>query len=135
MREGDLLGRAEVTVPEIMGARNWTVTKPLSAQIKNKNYGTVTIMGLRVVVRAAMRSCESAKPDPARPTGRSASGRPAGLRARRHRPCRQRPLRVRALDRSLLLLMPAPSPRKRQKMRRGIEAARHRGGRIQAGRR
>ena len=50
MSEADLLGRAEVSVPEIMGARNWTVTKQLSAQVLNKNYGSVTIMGLRVMV-------------------------------------------------------------------------------------
>lgn len=48
MNEGDLLGRAEVSVPEIMGARNWTVTKSLKAQIQNKDYGSITIMGLRV---------------------------------------------------------------------------------------
>mmetsp|Transcript_60509 Transcript_60509/g.161332 ORF Transcript_60509/g.161332 Transcript_60509/m.161332 type:complete len:625 (+) Transcript_60509:40-1914(+) len=48
MEAGDLLGTAEVTLSEIMGARSWTVTKELSAQIKNKNYGTVTIQGLRL---------------------------------------------------------------------------------------
>ncbi len=50
MSEADLLGRAEVSVPEIMGARNWTVTKNLTAQVLNKNYGTITIKGLRVAV-------------------------------------------------------------------------------------
>ena len=53
MSEADLLGRAEVTLVEIMGARNWTVEKPLTGQVLNKNYGTITIMGLRVVVYAA----------------------------------------------------------------------------------
>jgi hypothetical protein len=48
MKEGDLLGRAEVSVSEIMGARSWTVTKQLAAQIKNDNYGMVTIKGSRL---------------------------------------------------------------------------------------
>ena len=48
MKEGDLLGRAEVSVPEIMGARNWTVTKPLTAQKQHKNYGTITVQGFRI---------------------------------------------------------------------------------------
>ncbi len=50
MAEGDLLGRAELTVAEIMGGRNWTVTKKLSAQVLNKEYGNVTIMGLKLQV-------------------------------------------------------------------------------------
>ena len=51
MAEGDLLGRTELTVAEIMGARSWTVTKKLTAQVLNKEYGSVTIMGLKLEVR------------------------------------------------------------------------------------
>ena len=50
MKEADLLGQAEVSVSEIMGARNWTVTKKLSAQRTHFNYGTVTIKGSRLQV-------------------------------------------------------------------------------------
>jgi hypothetical protein len=51
MKEADLLGRAEVSIPEIMGARNWTITKPLTAQKLNKNYGTITVKGHRIEAR------------------------------------------------------------------------------------
>ena len=54
MAEGDLLGRTELTVAEIMGGRNWTITKKLTAQVLNKDYGTVTIMGLKLKVRYLM---------------------------------------------------------------------------------
>lgn len=52
MPEADLLGRTEVTVAEIMGGRNWTVTKKLSGRTQNKDYGTVTVMGLKLEVEA-----------------------------------------------------------------------------------
>lgn len=52
MKEADLLGTAEVSVSEVMGARSWTVTKKLSAQKLNKNYGSITIKGHRVAVMA-----------------------------------------------------------------------------------
>uniref|UniRef100_A0A7S0QQF9 C2 domain-containing protein n=1 Tax=Cryptomonas curvata TaxID=233186 RepID=A0A7S0QQF9_9CRYP len=48
MAEGDLLGRMELTVAEIMGGKDWTVTRKLTAQVLNKDYGTVTIMGLKL---------------------------------------------------------------------------------------
>jgi hypothetical protein len=51
MAEGDLLGRTEFTVAELMGARSWTVTRKLTAQVLNKDYGTVTIMGMKLEVR------------------------------------------------------------------------------------
>jgi hypothetical protein len=50
MNDADLLGRAEVSVAEIMGARNWTVTKLLAAQNLNHDYGSITIKGHRVAV-------------------------------------------------------------------------------------
>jgi hypothetical protein len=50
MKEADLLGQAEVSISEIMGARSWTVTKKLAAQKRNFNYGSVTIKGSRLQV-------------------------------------------------------------------------------------
>ena len=50
MKEGDLLGRVEVSVAEIMGARNWTITKKLVAQMLNHDYGSIIIKGHRVSV-------------------------------------------------------------------------------------
>ena len=56
MASADLLGFAEFTLNEIMGEHNWTKTKELTAQVKNKDYGTVTVMGLLVVVNYSIFS-------------------------------------------------------------------------------
>jgi hypothetical protein len=72
MKEADLLGRAEISVAEIMGARNWTVTKQLTAQKSNHNYGSIIIRGFRVAVlmqsyftSLALPSCFDADSRPA----------------------------------------------------------------------
>ncbi len=54
MPDADLLGRVEVSVAEIMGARNWTISKQLTAQKLNHNYGSIIIKGLRVSVLIAL---------------------------------------------------------------------------------
>jgi hypothetical protein len=44
MRKADMLGRAEVSISEIMSARSWTVTKNLEGHTL---HGSVTIKGSR----------------------------------------------------------------------------------------